>query len=147
MWTPNRRTRTKEIKVIVLHSTGGGFASAVSWLMNKLSRVSAHFVIARDGTVKKLAPLSSVTWHAGRALWNGEKDVNGISIGIEMAHIDGKQNWPEPQVQAVLRLISDIRGQEGQIAVTSHAFVAIPRGRKVDPVGFPWERIPPPAIH
>lgn len=145
-WTPNRRERTKPIKLIVLHSTGGSFASAVNWLMNRISRVSAHYVVGRDGTVRKLAPLSSATYHAGRGEWRGERDVNSISVGVEIEHVDGKQDFPEAQVAAVVKLIREIRAVAGQVPVTSHAFVARPKGRKVDPAGFPFDRIPPPVV-
>ena len=147
MWTPNRRARPAwaKIRVIVLHSTGGSFASAISWLMSRASRVSAHYVVSRAGEVRKLAPLSDVTWHAGRAEWRGERNVNAISVGIEMEHVDGKQDWPPVQVSAVLRLVAGLRAVYGPLPVTSHAYVARPRGRKVDPVGFPWAEVPPPV--
>ncbi len=147
MWTPNRRARPAwaKIRLIVLHSTGGSFASAISWLMNKASQVSAHYVVSRAGAVKKLAPLSDVTWHAGKAEWRGETRVNDISVGIEMEHIDGRQDWPAKQVAAVVALIGALRAVYGPLPVTSHAYVARPRGRKVDPVGCPWAEVPPPT--
>ena len=147
MWTPNRRARPAwaKIRVIVLHSTGGAFAGAVAWLMNKASQVSAHYVVSRAGQVKKLAPLSDVTWHAGKAEWRGETRVNDISVGIEMEHIDGRQDWPAKQVAAVVALIGALRAVYGPLPVTSHAYVARPRGRKQDPLGFQWAKVPPPT--
>lgn len=147
MWTPNRRARPAwaKIRLIVLHSTGGAFAGAVSWLMHAGSGVSAHYVVSRAGQVKKLAPLSDVTWHAGKAAWKGETRVNDISVGIEMEHLDGRQDWPAAQVDAVVALVVALRAVYSKLPVTSHAYVARPTGRKVDPVGFPWGRVPPPV--
>jgi len=147
VWTPNRRARPAwaSIRLIVLHSTGGSFASAISWLMSRASRVSAHYVVSRAGEVRKLAPLSDATWHAGLAEWRGEKRVNEVSIGVEMEHVDGRQDWPAAQVAAVVALVGALRAVYGPLPVTSHAYVARPRGRKVDPVGFPWAAVPPPV--
>ena len=147
MWTPNRRARPAwaRIRLIVLHSTGGSFASAISWLMSRASQVSAHYVVSRTGEVRKLAPLSDVTWHAGKAEWRGETRVNEVSIGVEMEHVDGCQDWPAAQVAAVARLIAGLRAVYGPLPVTSHAYVARPRGRKQDPLGFPWANVPPPV--
>jgi N-acetylmuramoyl-L-alanine amidase len=146
IWSPNRNARPAGCKseVIILHSTGGKFAGALSWMMSKAGRVSAHYLVGRDGTVRKLVPLSERAWHAGRSLWRGRADVNDFSIGVEMEHIDGRQDWPERQVLAVRDLIRDIRHEHGQLPVTSHAHIAQPPGRKRDPVGFPWERLPKP---
>lgn len=63
---------------IILHCTEGStmegayetFASSVA-----PHRVSAHFIIDRDGTVYQLLNLSDVAWHASQ--------VNHHSIGIE----------------------------------------------------------------
>ena len=146
MWTPNRTARPAgaRIQVIVLHSTGGAFAGAVSWLMARVSRASAHYVVSRSGHVEKLAPLSDRTWHAGRAEWHGQRDVNAISVGIEMEHVDGRQEWPPTQVRAVASLVQALRAAYGPLPVTGHAYVARPKGRKVDPQAYPWVQIPPP---
>jgi N-acetylmuramoyl-L-alanine amidase len=142
-WSPNRRPRPAgaRILVVVLHSTGGWFAGAVSWLRNRRSKVSAHFVVSRKGQVEKLVPLSDVAYHAGRAEWRGRGDVNAVSIGIEMEHFDGRQDWPPAQVQAVAWLVATLQRAYPGVAVTSHAEVARPRGRKVDPQAFPWRRL------
>ncbi|HPW22267.1 MAG TPA: N-acetylmuramoyl-L-alanine amidase [Vicinamibacterales bacterium] len=148
LWSPNSKPRPAGVKpqVIVLHSTGGSFTSAVNWLMNKVAKVSAHYVVSRTGEVRKLVPLSSVAYHAGKAEWNGHADVNGISASIEMAHVDFAQDWPDAQVKAVAALIEQIRAAYGPLPVTGHYFVARPRGRKVDPALFPWHKIGQPVV-
>lgn len=142
-WSPNRRARPAGVPILVaiLHSTGGSFASAVNWLRNRASKVSAHYVVSRSGRIEKLVPLSDVAWHAGRAAWRGRTDVNSVSIGIEQEHIDGRQDWPAAQVAAVVWLVGALRAAYPGIAVTSHAEVARPRGRKVDPMGWPWQSL------
>ena len=63
---------------IVLHITegttpGGAFATFLASLSPH--RVSAHFIVVRDGSIWQLVPLSRVAWHASQ--------VNYHSIGIE----------------------------------------------------------------
>jgi len=65
-------------KMIVLHSTEGTTAqSAINTFAQSVfpNRVSAHFVIDRDGTVYQLVDCNDTAWHASA--------VNSISIGIE----------------------------------------------------------------
>lgn len=66
--------------LIVLHSTDGPTASsAINTFAASVhpNRVSAHFVIDRDGTVYQLLDISDTAWHASQ--------VNSRSIGIEHA--------------------------------------------------------------
>jgi N-acetyl-anhydromuramyl-L-alanine amidase AmpD len=66
--------------LVVLHITDGSTAySAIQTFIASQhpNRVSAHFVIDRDGTVYQLVPLSDTTWHASQ--------VNSRSVGIEHA--------------------------------------------------------------
>ncbi|WP_200837963.1 peptidoglycan recognition protein family protein, partial [Starkeya nomas] len=50
------------------------------------SKVSAHFVVARDGSVTQLAPCNVQTWHAGKSSWRGRSNVNSFAVGIEIAN-------------------------------------------------------------
>ena len=66
--------------LIVLHITSGPTAySAIQTFINSVhpNRVSAHFVIDRDGTVYQLLSIEDTAWHASA--------VNSRSIGIEHA--------------------------------------------------------------
>ncbi len=65
-------------KLIVLHITAGStMVGAFNTFQGSLAphRVSAHFIIDRDGTIYQLLSLSETAWHASA--------VNGHSIGIE----------------------------------------------------------------
>ena len=67
-------------KLIVLHCTSGPTAQSAFWAFyNSKSpgRVSAHFIIDRDGTVWQICPLEETCWHASQ--------VNSISVGVEHA--------------------------------------------------------------
>lgn len=139
--SPNHSTRSCRPEVIIIHSTGGSYGGALATLRNPAAAVSAHFLIGRDGKTVQLIPLDLTAWHAGKAEWHGRHDVNNLSVGIELEHIDGKQDWPDAQITALGVIIARLRGIYGEIPVTTHAAVARPKGRKVDPVKPPWSRI------
>lgn len=62
------------------------------------NRVSAHFVIDRDGTVYQLLDLSDTGWHASQ--------VNAQSIGIEHAAISDTLLATPLQYKASAKLIA-----------------------------------------
>jgi hypothetical protein len=43
-----------------------------------------HYVIARDGKTYRILDKKLTAHHAGRSMWNGEKNLNRVSIGIEL---------------------------------------------------------------
>jgi N-acetylmuramoyl-L-alanine amidase len=68
----------KQIRTIVIHATdGGSLLGNVWWLSGGHSHASAHYVVARDGSIVQLVHLSDIAWHAGN--WR----VNVHSVGIE----------------------------------------------------------------
>jgi N-acetylmuramoyl-L-alanine amidase len=130
----------------VLHSTGGAFAGAVSWMMSLAGKVSAHFVVSRTGEIRQLVSIYRVAYHAGAGRWPGVNDnrMNDCSIGIEMEHVDGKQDWTYAQVSSVAALVSAIRQKFPKITtanIIGHRDWA--PGRKVDPKDFPWATFRP----
>ncbi|MDP1927962.1 MAG: N-acetylmuramoyl-L-alanine amidase [Thiobacillus sp.] len=72
-------------RLLVIHYTAGSSAaSTVNWFQNRESRVSAHLVIARDGSPTQLVPFNREAWHAGRSSWGNLSGLNRYSIGIEL---------------------------------------------------------------
>ena len=61
------------------------------WFMNPSARVSAHYVVGRDGEIVQMVHEHEKAWHAGQALLYGDPNVNSMSIGIELV------NWGELQ--------------------------------------------------
>jgi len=97
------------VQGVVVHYTGDGSAlSSISWMQNGNSRVSAHFVISREGEIYQLVPLDKAAWHAGNAemgVPSGEviSAVNSSTIGVELA------NWGMLQGNATQGWYSQIR--------------------------------------
>ena len=82
--TPNKGG-VIEPKFLVFHYTAGRSAQAsIDWMTNPEAGVSAHIVIARNGSITQLAPFNIKTWHAGQSFWDGFTGLNRYSIGIEM---------------------------------------------------------------
>ncbi len=51
-------------------------------------RVSAHFLIGRDGTVTQFVSAGVRAWHAGHSSFAGRSNCNDFSIGIELEGSD-----------------------------------------------------------
>lgn len=140
--SPNYSSRAgQSISMIVLHATVGSVRSALAWLTNPIARASAHYLIDKSGHIYQLVADEYCAWHAGRASWHGQTAINEISLGIELENAnDGRDIYPTAQIDALRRLIQ-AKVTEYRIApdmLTRHMDIAIPRGRKTDPAGFPW---------
>ncbi len=63
-FTPGRDGNS--IDLIVLHYTAGGNPeSTIFWFKNPRSRASAHYLVARDGTIYQFVRDEDTAWHAG----------------------------------------------------------------------------------
>ena len=70
----------------VVHETAGSsYEGALATLTKRKYKVSAHVLIGRkEGEIAQLVEFDRVAWHCEPARWNGIKDCNEISIGIEL---------------------------------------------------------------
>jgi len=72
-------------KYLVIHYTAGYTPEgAIDWLSRKDSKVSAHLVVGRDGSITQLVPFNRIAFHAGLSAWEGLSGLNNYSIGIEL---------------------------------------------------------------
>ena len=146
--------------MVVIHYTGLETGEvALARLRDPAAKVSAHYMIERDGRLFRLVPEERRAWHAGVSFWKGSRDVNARSIGIELVNPGvehGYLPFPDAQVEALVALLDGMRTR-WEIAdgdVVGHSDVA--PERKSDPgERFPWRRLseaghglwvePPPA--
>ena len=71
--------------MVVIHYTGGSsVSSAVRTLVDPNVKASAHLVIGQKGEIKQLVPFNLISWHAGISAYQGRKNLNQCSIGIEL---------------------------------------------------------------
>ena len=102
-------------------------------------RVSAHFLIRRDGQLIQYVPCHLRAWHAGASSWQGRSRCNDFSIGIELEGCD-ELPFAEAQYQRLAALLQELRSQYPQAVLAGHADIA--PGRKTDPgPHFDWTRV------
>lgn len=102
-------------------------------------RVSAHFLIRRDGSVIQFVPCDKRAWHAGVSEWRGRDRCNDFSIGIELEGCD-EISFEEAQYLSLIRLLEILKRSYPQVDIVGHSDIA-PR-RKTDPGPcFDWSRI------
>jgi hypothetical protein len=133
------RSRVRPPSTVVLHATAGSSLSgAVSWL--RLRGLSYHYIVDKDGSVHKCAPVSRVAFHAGRSIGPEGPDVNRYSVGVSLVNMNnGLDPYPEPQFLSAVRLVAQLfRAEPSLVWLTTHAWVS--PGRKTDPLGFPAEK-------
>ncbi len=148
MPSPNHDERPVErpVDMLVLHYTGMKTAvAALARMCDPEARVSAHYMIDEDGTTTALVPEERRAWHAGRAWWWGESDINGCSISIELVnpgHEFGYRDFTEPQMAALQELAGAIVARHAipPERVLGHSDLA-PERRKDPGERFDWQRL------
>ncbi len=144
--SPNfgKRPQDAIVDTIVVHSTViPTLERTTVAFQRKESQVSAHFTIGRDGSIVQNLSTFDRAWHAGVSQDSrGKKNLNDFSIGIELVNLnDGKQDYPEAQLQSLCGIIASMRRRFPIVQLVSHEFIAVPLGRKNDPKAFPWDRL------
>lgn len=101
-------------------------------------RVSAHFLIRRDGMIVQFVPTCLRAWHAGASCFSGRERCNDFSVGIEIEGTDD-QPFTDPQYLSLRRLTAAVRMRHPISDVRGHEHIA--PGRKTDPGSFfDWTR-------
>jgi AmpD protein len=101
-------------------------------------RVSAHFLIRRDGAVVQFVSANDRAWHAGASSFCGRERCNDFSIGIELEGTDFEA-FETAQYDALAALTQALQDRYRLVDVTGHEHIA--PGRKTDPGPFfDWAR-------
>ncbi|MBI3943410.1 MAG: N-acetylmuramoyl-L-alanine amidase [Chloroflexi bacterium] len=153
-WTPSpnydERPDPTCISMIVMHSTANqSLPVAIDWFRRPESQVSSHYLVDKDGTLVQMVTDDKRAWHVGRSEFQGDRDLNNVSIGIEMVNNnDGIDSYPQAQIDMVYKLVQYLcfRYQIPADRIVTHAEVAIPLGRKSDPLGFDMEALKAAAV-
>jgi N-acetylmuramoyl-L-alanine amidase len=127
--SPNIGKGSLKPRFIVIHYTEGGTAAgAILWLTNPASQVSCHLVIDRDGSVTQLVPFDRIAWHAGVSSWNGVKNLNPYSIGIELDNAGMLKKTAQGWQSSFGRIYPD-----EEVLVATHKFGTQPAGWQLFP--------------
>lgn len=102
-------------------------------------RVSAHFLVRRDGAVLQFVPVGARAWHAGVSSFRGRERCNDFSVGVELEGT-GERSYTGAQYRALARLARALVRRWPIDALAGHSDIA--PGRKTDPgPSFDWPRL------
>lgn len=102
-------------------------------------KVSAHFLIRRDGRLIQFVPCVQRAWHAGVSSWQGHERCNDFSIGIELEGTD-EAPFTDAQYDTLLPLLQQLKQTYPIQDIVGHSDIA--PGRKTDPGPyFDWSRL------
>jgi AmpD protein len=102
-------------------------------------KVSAHFLIRRDGELAQFVGCNERAWHAGVSSWRGRERCNDYSVGIELEGTDDIP-YAAAQYTKLARVVRALRRAYPIAEVVGHNDVA--PGRKTDPgPAFDWARL------
>ena len=102
-------------------------------------RVSAHFLILRDGSLLQFVSADWRAWHAGVSSFDGRDRCNDFSIGVELEGSDFKPFAPA-QYDALSALAVALQQRYPLRLIAGHEHIA--PGRKTDPGPcFDWHRL------
>lgn len=134
----------RTIDTVIVHSSYdalGDDPHSVSGIIAEYKQynVSAHYLIARDGTAYRLVTNQNIAWHAGVSkVPDGRTNVNDFSIGVEMINTkDGK--YTDDQYSALNSLIATLKKKYKIKYILGHNEIA--PGRKTDPWGISWNKV------
>ncbi len=143
-WVPSPNHEARRPILIVLHATTQeSVRDSLRTLRtrNRGGRVSAHYLIGKDGVLYQLVADDLRAWHAGPGRWGTITDVNSASIGIELDN-DGASPFPTAQIGSLVKLLGDLCDRHAipRTQIVAHADVAPTRKSDPGPL-FPWREL------
>lgn len=101
-------------------------------------KVSAHFLIRRDGQIIQFVPITLRAWHAGLSRFGERERCNDFSLGVELEGSDF-ENFTDEQYRQLAILTCTLQQAAPLKHVMGHEHIA--PGRKTDPgPHFEWQR-------
>lgn len=134
----------RKIDTIIIHSSYDALGKdpySIDGIIAEYKQygVSAHYLIARDGTTFQLVENKNIAYHAGESkVPDGRTGVNKFSIGVEMVNTENGK-FADEQYSAVNQLIASLKKQYSIKYVLGHSDIA--PGRKTDPWGIDWTMV------
>lgn len=136
----DNRPYIDDISTIIIHYTEIDFDDTIKKFCDESenSRVSAHFLIRKDGEIFSLIDEEHRAWHAGVSNFKSRENYNDFSIGIEIDN-NGEEEFTSEIYTSLIDLCKylvdkyDIK----QDAIYGHSDIA--PARKIDPgIMFNW---------
>jgi N-acetylmuramoyl-L-alanine amidase len=124
--------------VVIHHTAQNSCEQTLKTFTLERTKVSAHYVICKDGTIHHMLNDYMRAWHGGISKWGNNSDLNSSSIGIELDN-NGFEPFDSAQINSLLLLLAQLKENYKipDANFIGHADIA-PK-RKVDPnIQFPW---------
>jgi len=139
-WVGTVNFNLRKPNFIILHHTAqDSIQQTVKTFTLKNTKVSAHYVIGRDGKVVHMLNDYLRAWHAGNGSWGKNTDLNSSSIGIELDN-NGFEPFSDAQINTLLALLTKLKKDYNIPAQNILGHSDIAPSRKVDPSAlFPWK--------
>jgi len=125
--------------IIIHHTAQDSLKQTLKTFTLQETKVSAHYVISKDGKVIHMLNDYLRAWHAGNGSWGRDTDVNSISLGIELDN-NGIEPFTDIQITTLLALLTKLKKDYNipTSNIIGHADIA--PTRKKDPSAlFPWK--------
>ena len=147
--SPNHSKNSRKlskIKYVIIHYTGmQSMSESIERLTNKKQKVSSHYIISRSGKIVQLVKDEKIAWHAGKSKWKNLKNLNDVSLGIELqnkGHFLGYQKYPEKQIKSLFKLSTYLKKRFRILPENFLGHSDIAPLRKLDPgEKFPWDKL------
>ncbi len=127
--------------IIIHHTAQDSLQQTIKTFTKNETKVSAHYVIGKDGKIVHMLNDYLRAWHAGLSSWGKNTDINSASIGIELDN-NGSEAFAEPQINTLLALLTKLKKDYNIPTENIIGHSDIAPTRKQDPsVFFPWKTL------
>jgi N-acetylmuramoyl-L-alanine amidase len=124
--------------VIIHHTAQDSTAQTLMTFTTARTKVSAHYVVGRDGKVYQMVNDYLRAQHAGESRWGNNSDLNSSSIGIELDN-NGNEPYSDQQMQSLSAVLSTLKKRYNIPVANFIGHADIAPTRKPDPNNFPWK--------
>ncbi len=125
--------------VIIHHTAQNSCEQTLKTFTMERTKVSAHYIICKDGAIHHMLNDYLRAWQAGVSRWGNNTDINSSSVGIELDN-NGYEPFTEPQISSLLQLLGRLKRAYNIPVANFIGHGDIAPTRKVDPNWrFPWK--------
>ena len=142
----NERKSSQNFDYLIIHYTAmKSCFEALEYMCEKKNKVSAHFLVSKNGDIFYLVDINKRAWHAGESYWKGLEDLNSSSIGIEIdnsGHHIYNEGYNHLQIESLCELIKKLSEDYNILSKNILGHSDIAPFRKIDPgEKFPWQKL------
>jgi hypothetical protein len=155
VWTPSPNYNSRsgaDVDFVIVHTCESSYSGCWSWLTNRASGVSAHYVVNDDGSeVRALVDEDNRAWHIGASYdcgnndgvecWRNGSSVNSVSVGIEHAGFASFTSWNGGLIERSAELACGITERHGvprdSYHIVGHGQLQ-PHNRTDPGASWPW---------